>query len=214
MSNINSDLSASILFFLSLLLSFHFSFCLAFSQCGVHLDQPPGGGGGAGGVRAGGPGPGCPGHQRSPGGALPHRGSGGGGRPRRHPHQLQRGEAAHAPQRRVPGRPAGPHICGLQHVRGPSSTRLITQRESVWLLWKESVLLFQLADRETWKKTWMQNGEKSQEKWDQHKPHVSFSLRFLASTNNVLKSFEYDRVSVSLNPGHMIAARYNTTQFH
>lgn len=88
-------------------------------QCGVHLDQPAGGGCGAGGLGAGSPGPGGPGHQRGAGGALPHRRGGGGGRPRRHPHQLQRGEATHAPQRRIPGRPAGPHICGLQHVSAP-----------------------------------------------------------------------------------------------
>lgn len=81
------------------------------------MDKPPGGGCGAGGIGAGGPGPGGTGHQRCPGGALPHRRGGGGGRPRRHPHQLPRGEATHAPQRRIPGRPAGPHICGLQHVR-------------------------------------------------------------------------------------------------
>uniref|UniRef100_A0A8C9XZ18 Disco interacting A n=1 Tax=Sander lucioperca TaxID=283035 RepID=A0A8C9XZ18_SANLU len=87
--------------------------------CGVHLDQPAGGGCGAGGLGAGSPGPGGPGHQRGAGGALPHRRGGGGGRPRRHPHQLQRGEATHAPQRRIPGRPAGPHICGLQHVSAP-----------------------------------------------------------------------------------------------
>jgi len=86
-------------------------------QCGVHVDQPADGGGGAGGLGAGGPGPGGPGHQRGAGGALPHRGRGGGGGPRRHPHQLPGREAAHAPARRLPGRPAGPHLRGLQCER-------------------------------------------------------------------------------------------------
>ncbi len=89
-------------------------------QCGVHVDQPAGGGGGAGWLGAGGPGPGPPGHQRGAGGALPNRGRGGGGRHRRHPHQLPRREAAHAPARRLPGRPVGPHLRGLQHVVPPS----------------------------------------------------------------------------------------------
>lgn len=90
----------------------------------VHMDQPPRGGCGAGGIRAGGPGPGGPGHKRCPGGALPHRRGGGGGRPRCHPHQLPRGEATHAPQRRISGRSAGPHICGLQHVKAPGVEHL------------------------------------------------------------------------------------------
>ena len=88
-------------------------------QRGVHVDQPAGGGGGAGRLGAGGPGLGPAGHQRGAGGALPDRGRGGGGRHRRHPHQLPRREAAHAPARRLPGRPAGPHLRGLQHVAPP-----------------------------------------------------------------------------------------------
>ena len=86
------------------------------SQRGVHVDQPAGGGSGAGRPRERGPGPGAPGHQRGAGGPLPHRGRGGGGGPRRHPHQLPRGEAADAPAGRLPHRPAGPDLRGLQHV--------------------------------------------------------------------------------------------------
>lgn len=85
----------------------------------VHVDQPAGGRGGAGRIRAGGPGPGPPGDQRGAGGALPDRRRGGRGRHQRHSHQLPRREAAHALTRRLPGRPAGPHLCGLQHVAPP-----------------------------------------------------------------------------------------------
>lgn len=84
------------------------------------LDQPAGGGGGAGGLRTGGPRPGSHGDQGGAGGALPDRGRGGGGGHRRHPHQLPWREAAHAPARRLPGRPVGPHLRGLQHVAPPS----------------------------------------------------------------------------------------------
>lgn len=86
-------------------------------QCRVHVDQPPGSGCGAGGVWTGGLGPGGAGHQCCPGGALPYCRGGSGGGSWRHPHQLQRREATHAPQRRFPGWSAGPHICGLQHVK-------------------------------------------------------------------------------------------------
>lgn len=111
------------------------SICLFFLhwlplQCGVHLDQPSGGGGGAGGIRAGGPGPGGSCHQCCPGRALPHCRCGGGGRPRRHSHQLPRGEAAHAPERRLLSRPTGPHIRGLQYVR----TQLQEVHPSMWLI--------------------------------------------------------------------------------
>ena len=110
-------------------------------QRGVHVDQPAGGGGGAGRLGAGGPGPGPAGHQRGAGGALPDRGRGGGGRHRRHPHQLPRREAAHAPARRLPGRPAGPHLRGLQHVAPPGGptwrwmrdlSRRMQRRVSSW----------------------------------------------------------------------------------
>ena len=59
-------------------------------QCGLHLDQPTGGGGGAGGLRARSPGPGSHGDQGGAGGALPDCGRGRGDRHRRHPHQLPR----------------------------------------------------------------------------------------------------------------------------
>lgn len=101
------------MFFLLLLL------LLWWLQRGVHVDQPAGGGGGAGGLRAGGPGPGSHGDQGGAGGALPDRGRRRGDGHRRHPHQLPRREAAHAPARRLPGRPAGPHLRGLQHVAPP-----------------------------------------------------------------------------------------------
>lgn len=84
------------------------------------MDQPAGGGGGAGRLGAGGPGSGPSGHQRGAGGALSDRGRGGRGRHRRYPHQLPRREAAHAPAGRLPGRPAGPHLCGVQHVAHPT----------------------------------------------------------------------------------------------
>lgn len=108
------------------------SFILIFSplQCGVHLDQSAGGGGGAGGIGAGSPGSCGPGHQRGPGGTLPHRRSGGGGRPRRHPHKFPGGKAAHAPERRILGRPTWPHIRGVQHVKA----QLLEVYPSVWLI--------------------------------------------------------------------------------
>ena len=61
-----------------------------FRQRDVHVDQPAGGGGGAGRPGERGVGPGPAGHQHRAGGALPHRRGGGGCGPRRHPHQLAR----------------------------------------------------------------------------------------------------------------------------
>ena len=77
------------------------------------MDQPAGCGGGAGRFGAGGPGPGAPGHQCGPGGALPHCWGGGGGRHWRYPHQLPWRETEDAPTGRLLGRPAGPYIRGL-----------------------------------------------------------------------------------------------------
>lgn len=82
------------------------------------MDQPAGGGVGAVRLGAGRPGPGPFNNQRGAGGAPPHRRRGGHRGPRGDSHQLQGGEAAHAPQGLVPGRPAGSHLRGLQHVRG------------------------------------------------------------------------------------------------
>lgn len=94
-------------------------------QCRVYVDQLTGGGVGALrlGARRAGPGPFN--NQRGVGGAPPYRGRGGHRGPRRDSHQLQGREAAHAPSRLLPGRPAGSHLRGLQHVRevkcGPDS---------------------------------------------------------------------------------------------
>lgn len=150
----------------------HTSITSSLQRC-VHMDQPPRGGCGAGGIRAGGPGPGGPGHQRCPGGALPHRRGGGGGRPRCHPHQLPRGEATNAPQRRISGWSAGPHICGLQHVKAPGVEQLPLHvayhtedskyRACIWHMHTDAVsmasfernqdsLFFQLTWVEIWKK--------------------------------------------------------------
>ena len=97
----------------------------AFSlQCRVHLDQPAGGGGGTGWAGAGCAGPGGPGDERGAGGAPPGGGRGGDRGSGRHPHQLPRGEAAHAPARWLPSRPAGPHLRGLQHVSPLSPNQL------------------------------------------------------------------------------------------
>lgn len=95
-------------------------------MCRVHVDQLARGGRGTVWLRTGGAGSGSFSDKRGPGGALPHRGRGGRGGPRRHPHQLQRREAEDAPPGQLPRRPAGPHLCGLQHVtsllglQGPS----------------------------------------------------------------------------------------------
>lgn len=93
-------------------------FPLSFQRC-VHLDQPAGGGGGAVWLRTGSSGFGPSGHQRGPGGTLLDCGGGGGGGSRSHPHQFPRREAAHAPPGQFPGRSAGPHLRGLQHVMAP-----------------------------------------------------------------------------------------------
>lgn len=89
---------------------------LCLHQCGLPLDQPVGGGGGAGGLWAGSPGPCSHGDKGGAGRALPDRGRGRGDGHRRHPHQLPRRETAHAPPRRLLTRPARPHLRGLQHV--------------------------------------------------------------------------------------------------
>lgn len=104
------------------------------------MDQPAGGGGGAERLGAGGLGPGTPCHQRGPGGTPPHRGRGGHRGPWRDSHQLQGGEAEDAPARLLPGRPTGPHLCGLQHVIAPIAQLMKMQktepgsemREKVW----------------------------------------------------------------------------------
>lgn len=86
---------------------------LCLFQCGVSLDQPVGCGRGAGRFGTGSFGPGSFSDQRGPGGALPDRGRGGRGGHRRHSHQLSRRETEDAPARRLSGRPAGPHLCGI-----------------------------------------------------------------------------------------------------
>lgn len=99
-------------------------FCVAFPlsfQRRVHLDQPAGGGGGAVWLRAGGSGFGSSGYQRGPGGTLLDCGGGGGGGSWSHPHQFPRREATDAPPGQFPGGSAGPHLRGLQHVKGPRS---------------------------------------------------------------------------------------------
>lgn len=80
------------------------------------MDQPPGGGVGAVRFGAGRAGLGSSDHQRGLGGAPPHCGRGGHRGPRRHTHQLQRGEAAHASTGLLPRRPARSHLRRLQHV--------------------------------------------------------------------------------------------------
>lgn len=91
-------------------------FFLSPFQRRVHLDQPAGGGGGAVWLRAGGSGFGSSGYQRGPGGTLLDRGCGGGGGSWSYPHQLPRRETTDAPPGQFPGRSAGPHLRGLQHV--------------------------------------------------------------------------------------------------
>lgn len=114
----------------------------------VYVDQPAGGGVGAVRLRAGCAGPGAADHQRGAGGAPPHRGCGCYRWPRCHTDQLQGRKATHAPPRLFPCRPAGSHLCCLQHVsaRGgvvgffsrhpqssaPSSRHLTTGLAEVW----------------------------------------------------------------------------------
>ena len=98
-------------------------FAFSLQRC-IHLDQPAGGGGGAGRAGAGRAGPGGPGDKRGAGGAPPGGGRGGHRGPGCHPHQLPWGEAAHAPARWLPSRPAGPHLRGLQHVSPLSPDQL------------------------------------------------------------------------------------------
>lgn len=81
------------------------------------MDESIGGGCGAWGIRTGSPGSCCFGDQRGSGRALSHSGGRCGGGPWCHSYQLKRGEAANALAGRLPRRPAGPYICGLQHVR-------------------------------------------------------------------------------------------------
>ena len=82
------------------------------------MDQSVGCGGGARRERERGVGSCPPSHQHCPGGPAPHCRRRGRRGPWRRPHQLPGGEAAYAPPRRLPRRSAGPHLRGLQHVRG------------------------------------------------------------------------------------------------
>ena len=62
-------------------------------------------------------GPGAADHEHRLGGEPPHRRDRRHRRPRNRPDQLPWREAADAFEGRIPGRPAGPHLRGVQHVK-------------------------------------------------------------------------------------------------
>lgn len=109
------------------------SHCACSLQCCVYVDKPASGGVGAVWFRAGRARPGASDNQRGPGRAPPHRGCGCYRGPRGNTHKLQGREATHAPSRLIPRRPAGSHLCCLQHVRGRhGGSRLVHSSSTVY----------------------------------------------------------------------------------
>lgn len=85
-------------------------------QCCIHLDELNRSRRGAWWEWERGSGPGAPGDQRGAGGTLSDSGRGCGRGPWCCAHQLTGRETTHAPTRWLPGRPAWPCLCSLQHV--------------------------------------------------------------------------------------------------